>query len=241
MRTKTELLGLDKNFWAILALDHGLTEYKDAVPVSMVKSLLTDCTHSVSSVVMTYGMAKYVSPIENLPIIIQCFGAPAGQPKIQVCDVDNAKRVGAAAVAVQVDFDFAQDVLLQQIKSIAKLVREAHSAELPVLFMIAHREKMSLADLITSIRFCQELGADLIKVRCFLSSFTSDENFQSFKEVLKHSPPVLLAGGQITNKIITELSNSRKFGFSGYCIGRTIFQSPNPIQTTMVLKEEWLK
>ena len=63
-------LSLKKNFWSILALDHGLTVgYKDSVKIDNIHQLLNDCKNTVGSVVMTYGLARHVKLDKNFPLI----------------------------------------------------------------------------------------------------------------------------------------------------------------------------
>lgn len=232
-------LSFKKDFWAILALDHGLTEYKDAVSVSKVDNLISSCADSFGSVVMTYGLAKRALPSKGLPVIIQCFGAPHGQPKIQICDIQSVLRLGAEGVAVQVDFKLKGSTLLSQLGDISKLVNEAHRYNLPVLFMISHEETTSLQDILKPLRFCLELGADLIKIRCFLSQFSNEHDVAELKETLSFYPPILLAGGNPQENICNEFKESKDIGFSGYCVGRTIFQSSNPAETSNSILNKW--
>ncbi len=233
-------LALSEGFWSILALDHGLTVgHSDSVTIFKIPQLLEECDGTISSVVMTYGLARYVGGSKNLPVIIQCFGAPLGHPKVQVCSVENALDIEAKGVAVQVDFSLTGNYMLDQLRSIAKFASQAHLVNLPVLFMVAPHEMSVVSQLFQSIRFCIELGADLIKVRCNTLELDQEGRLE-FGELLRSSPPVLLAGGVAHNNIVDEVSMSRKVGFSGYCIGRNIFQSENPAEMSQMLRNAWL-
>lgn len=232
-------LALSKGFWSILALDHGLTVgHSDSVTIHKIPKLLEDCESTVGSVVMTYGLARYIGGRKKMPMIIQCFGAPLGHPKVQVCSVENALEIGAKGVAVQVDFSLKSENMLDQLRSIAKFASQAHSENLPVLFMVAPHEMSEPQELSHSIRFCIELGADLIKVRCNTLELNHEARIE-FKDLLRSSPPVLLAGGAAHNNITEEVAMSRKIGFSGYCIGRNIFKADNPGEMSQELRNAW--
>jgi len=233
-----EELASREGFWAILALDHGLTVgHRDSVNIHQIPKVLEECEGTIGSVVLTYGLARYIGGAKNLPMIIQCFGAPLNHPKVQVCSVENALEIGAKGVAVQVDFSLEGSYMVDQIRSVAKFASQAHSKNLPVLFMVAPHEMSGTKEL-QSIRFCIELGADLIKVRCNALEL-SEESSLEFKELLGSSPPVLLAGGAAHDKIVEEVAMSRKIGFSGYCIGRNIFQADNPGEMSRMLHNAW--
>jgi len=232
-------LALQDGFWPLLALDHGLTVgNRDSVDIANIPRILSDCADSVSASVMTYGVARTIQRKFPMPIIIQCFGAPLNHPKIQVCSVDDALRIGASGVAVQVNFRLEGRTMLDQLKSVARFSSESHARNLPVLFMVAPHEMSDLEDLCHSMRFCIELGADLIKVKCDSTGMSSDES-QYFGRLLRESPPILLAGGTKSAKIIEEAKAAKALGFSGYCIGRNIFQSPNPGEVARSLREAW--
>lgn len=234
-----EKLSLKEKFWPILALDHGLTVgHNDSVSIAEIPSLLVQCEQYISSVVMTYGLARLVKRNDNLPLIVQCFGAPLGNPKVQVCSIYAALSLKPKGISVQVDFSLSGKSLGFQLASVSTLVGQAHKEKLPVLFMIAPHENKDLDELLRSIRFCIELGADLIKTRFNILSLDKEEQ-KNFISLLRETPPVLLAGGASNKDVLKEVSKANKLGFSGYCIGRSIFQSPNPVAMSHNLYEAW--
>ncbi len=236
-----DTLSLSNKFWSILALDHGLTiGHGASVSVFALPDLLSDCQEHISATVMTYGLARLIRSHNKIPLIVQCFGAPLGHPKFQVCSVEQVLNLGAKGVAVQVDFSLSEETLHYQLRSVAILVGEAHKENLPVLFMINSQEGVDLTQLSHSIRFCIELGADLIKARCNVLDISQQEDYAEFKAFLGASPPVLLAGGAANNNILSEISVAREIGFSGYCIGRNIFNASNPQTMARMLREAWL-
>src|SRR5258708_39031647 len=104
-----DALSLSDNFWPLLALDHGLTVGNDAgVSMLALPSLLDGCQADIGAAVMTYGLARFIRSQKRLPLIIQCFGAPLGHPKFQVCSLEQALKVDARGGAVQVDFSLSE-------------------------------------------------------------------------------------------------------------------------------------
>ena len=234
-------LQLKRGFWPILALDHGLTVgHKESVDISLVPKILEGCGDTVGSVVMTYGLAKYTIPKSvEIPLIIQCFGAPHQHPKFKVCNIDQVLALEAKGVAVQVNFGLRRKKLNELLKEVSKLTQQAHKEGLPVLFMV----NPDINDLITlskTIRFCLELGADLIKIRYNTLKLDSEEK-EDLKKLLKFYPPVLLSGGGLKPDIIEQVKVAKEVGFSGYCIGRNIFQHKNPVEMSQKLSLAWDK
>lgn len=235
-----EDLAIDKTFWPILALDHGLTGYDNSVPIADVPKLLRGCQGTIGSVVMTYGMARHLgNKITEVPLIIQCFGAPHSFPKIKVCDVDQASNLGAKGIAIQVDFSLPEKYLTNQIYAISEIVRLAHEIKMPVLFMVAHKALRDFNDFAQIIRFCLEMGADLIKIRLDQADIDRTNKFEDYRYLLRNAPPVLLAGGKISENIFSEVRTAKILGFSGFCIGRNIYQSDNPVKTSRLLYNAW--
>ena len=98
-------------------------------------------------------------------------------------------------------------------------------------------------DIITlskTIRFCLELGADLIKIRYNTLKLDSEEK-EDLKKLLKFYQPVLLSGGGLKPDNIEQVKVAKEVGFSGYCIGRNIFQHKNPVEMSQKLSLAWDK
>lgn len=233
-------LSLEKSFWPMLALDHGLTVgHHDSVPIPLLPKILCDAKEFFGSVVMTYGLARYSGNLNNIPLVIQCFGAPLDNPKVQICSVETAVQLNAVACAVQVDFSLVGEALRLQLGSVSRLVHEAHNVNLPVLFMVSPNATRDTSMLARSIRFCIELGADLIKVRSNLDNVDAEEA-QNYRAALHGRTPVLLAGGDLHKDFIREVAIAKDLGFSGYCVGRNIFKHDHPIRMSMQLRNAWL-
>lgn len=232
-------LSIGGDFWPILALDHGLTVgVENSVSIEKASQLIDACRGYISSVVMTYGMARLLK-VTEIPVTIQCFGAPQGYPKVRVCQVEHAIAVNAQAVSVQIDFNLPPYFLMWQMQSISELVARAHKENLSVLFMISHNANIDFTRLSNDLRFCLELGADLIKVKCPVFNQDITNHREKLKDILKSSPPALIAGGEAHGNILEEVAAAKSIGFSGYCIGRNIFQSKLPSEMACKLYRIW--
>lgn len=239
MNELSESLAGGRRHWSLLAIDHGLTDSSDAVPAARVPQLLQDCSTELGAAVLTYGLARSVRRAESVPVVVQCVGAPFGLRKVQVCTVADVLRVGGVGISVQINFGLDAESLEQQIETVGRLVGHAHSEGLPVLFMISPKAIDSLHDFEFPIRVCHELGADLVKVSCnpkHLSSILDDEQIRG---ALDGAPPVVLAGGAVRGDLLPQLQKARDIGFSGFCIGRNIFNNPAPANLIKQLNSIW--
>lgn len=214
----------DRPYYSLLALDHGLTygHSVDAAPLP-TKELLDRCSEHMGGFVMTYGLARALDGWPHrLSLVLQCFGAPKGQSRSQVASVSEAITLDAAAVSVQLNW--ADTEFAQRLRDISAFTSEAHSAGLPVLYMINGESDASALPHV--IRVCQELGADLIKINCSLDNFICDN--EDIKRVVRYGPPVLMAGGAVSQSIFQFAENAARLGFSGYCVGRNVFHATSP-------------
>jgi DhnA family fructose-bisphosphate aldolase class Ia len=218
--------------YSLLALDHGLTFGRtgDSVPLPL-NPLLDQCSNHISAFVTTYGVGRtLINWPHNLSLVLQCFGAPEGLSRRLVATVEQAVLLDAAAVSVQLnlsDIDFGA-----RLREISTFTADAHSVGMPVLFMVGGRSTAS--ELHRTIRVCQEMGADLIKVHCSIDKFACINN--DVKSAIREGPPVLLAGGVVRDDIFELARSAVQLGFSGYCIGRNIFNSNSPSQVVAQLE-----
>lgn len=217
------LLGRRKHY-SLLALDHGLTfgRSKDSVPLTL-NLLLDQCRDHIGAIVTTYGVGRTLDKRpSNLPLVIQCFGAPEGRSRCQVASVEQAVLLDAAAVSVQLnwsDSDFGA-----RLREIGMFTGEAHSVGMPVLYMV--NGEGTTSELTRTIRVCHELGADMVKVNCSLDKYNCAS--VDILAVVREGPPVLMAGGSQKDNICQMARNAVKLGFAGYCVGRNIFNSKDP-------------
>jgi len=214
----------DRPHYSLLALDHGLTfgHSVDAAPLP-ADELLERCSDHIGGFVMNYGLARALDGWSHrLSLVLQCFGAPQGYSRSQVASVSEAITLDAAAVSVQLSW--ADTELAQRLREISAFTSEAHSAGLPVLYMINGESETSALRRV--IRVCQELGADLVKINCSLDNFMCGS--EDIENVVRYGPPILMAGGVVSHNILQLAQNAAQLGFSGYCVGRNIFHAKSP-------------
>ncbi len=210
--------------YSLLALDHGLTFGRsgNSVPLPL-NPLLDQCRHHIGAIVVTYGVGRTLdSWPHNLALVLQCFGGLEGRTRCQVASLEQAVLLDAAAVSVQInwsDSDFGA-----RLREICTFTADSHSIGMPVLFMVGGESTTS--DLPRTIRVCQEMGADLIKVNCSIDKFACVTD--DVKSSIREGPPVLMAGGAVRDDIFELARNAVQLGIAGYCIGRNIFNSNNP-------------
>jgi class I fructose-bisphosphate aldolase len=215
-----------------LALDHGLTHgtvngLKDmSVPLTLASS------PGVTGVVVNRGSVASVSAQASAGLVLQTFGLPAlgdrRDAKVPVCRVDDAVRLSADAVAVQLDVNAAG--LPGAVRALSATVSDAAGCGMPVLAMVTAAATGSPYSAISDVlHICTELGADLIKVALPDAVTSADEDeLDIVRGALLAAPPTLVAGGDRSEGFATRLGIARDLGFSGTCIGRNVFQAPDP-------------
>lgn len=225
------------NHYALLAMDHGLSVgFGDIVESTDIEQTIDSCQDNISGVVLTYGFARHVTKQSQAPLVLQCFGAPSGNPRAKIATVEQALRLDAAAVAVQIDLK--SKFLTGHVREVAEFVATAHNMGVPVLFMMSGVSPGSVEELSSAIRVAHEIGADLIKIPCNTSALANSADVDQFRSVLASAPPTLFAGGEFNPDIAIEMKAAMQLGFSGFCIGRSIFQADSPGAIASLLLDE---
>jgi len=244
LQQRIQKLKAGNGSFALLALDHGLTYgVGQTVEPAKVKSLLQTFRGRIGGVVLTFGLAKYLKLNgENTPLIVQCFGGPLQAEKVQVASIEQALRLRATAVSVQLSICESKPPDSSQTREIAGFVSVSYQHGLPVLFMISGHDPSNLLFVANVIRIAQEMGADLIKVRAVPKETAPTEELEALATTVNQAPPVLLAGGTMGTALIAEAETAaRRLSFSGYCVGRNIFQAPDPLSVVSALNTIWDK
>jgi DhnA family fructose-bisphosphate aldolase class Ia len=229
-------------FFPLLALDHGLTYgIEQSVELAMVKSLLKTCKGQIGGVVLTFGLAKHLALDENdVPVVLQCFGGPLESEKVQVASIDQALRLRATAVSLQLTLTTGRPPASALTREIGKFVASAYEYHLPVLFMVGLDDPRNLRAVANALRISQEMGADFIKVRAVVTEAETSGNVETLATTVKQAPPVLLAGGVVGSDLMAEAGvAARRLLFRGYCIGRNIFQARDPLSVVSGLNRIW--
>jgi len=154
--------------------------------------------------------------------------SPNVNAKVQVCTVQEAIRLGADAVSVQVNVG-AQDED-KMLSDLGKVTEECDIYGMPLLAMMYPRgpkiQNEHAPEMVAhAARIGAELGADIVK-----ANYTG--SVETFKAVVESCPvPVVIAGGpkcQTSKEILQTIHDSMQAGAAGLSIGRNVFQHGNP-------------
>lgn len=161
--------------------------------------------------------------------------SPYPNAKTMICSVEEAIKIGADAVSIQVNVGNGNDS--EMLRDLGQTARIASEWGIPLLAMMYPRgEKIKNEydpEIIRHVaRLGAELGADIVKC-----SYTGDP--ESFRRVVEGCPvPVVIAGGPKMSSdrdLLTMVRDAIDAGASGLSIGRNIFQHKNPQHMTATL------
>lgn len=147
-----------------------------------------------------------------------------------MCSTAEALRLGADMVAVQVNI--ANEFEDRMLADMGAIVDEAHGLGVPVLALIAPKGERVVNEMDPSlinhcIRLGAELGADVTGV-----PYSGDA--RSFgRAVAASSARVLVTGGPSRadfKSFAAMVEAAMGAGAAGTCIGRNVFQHPNPVE-----------
>lgn len=234
-RRRARLFDPESGKSVILSLDHGASD--GMIPgIEKIQEMLGAVGSSrAQGVVLNKGLARSWggNVDQRVGLIIQLSGGTKhGLPtynKSLVCSVPEALRAGADAVCVHVNL--GNDLEDRMLGDLGVVTDEAHQLGLPVMAVIYARggqivNELDPALIGHSIRLGGELGADLVAVPY------SGES-ESFGRAARSCPvPVLVTGGPrkaSLDIVLDDISQALEAGASGVCVGRNIFQHPDPI------------
>lgn len=165
-------------------------------------------------------------------------GGNRSQLKVLVGSAQEAYDRGAVAVSGQVNL--GDDYETEMLVDLGKLTEQAWAIDLPVLGMVYPRgENLRInpddptKGIAHAVRIAYEIGCNVAKV-----PWTG--SLDSFKMVTSAAPiPVLIAGGGIgptMEETLSMVRASMEAGGAGVCMGRRIFGSGDPLNTTQALR-----
>jgi DhnA family fructose-bisphosphate aldolase class Ia len=231
-------LGTREEGYFLLALDHGLSA--GAVPgLDNIEAWLSFSeTTSWTACVINIGVVARLQQPYSKGLVLQMMAHPSGTSvgsvRVPLASVDDAVRSGADAIAVQLSLDGSH--LPSMFRDASHMIHAAQRASIPVLLMIGDAPKaVRPFGTCDKIRIASDLGADLVKVN--LHSEADDR--EQLRRVVESAPPVLLAGGEADGMIDTTIDIAARAAFSGLCIGRHVFQAPDPKTQSSALIERF--
>lgn len=226
----------------IVPMDHGVT-------VGLIEGL-TDMRKAVNAVAKGGANAvvlhKGIVPIchrgggKDVGLIVHLSGSTTLSPnpnsKTLICSVEDAIKLGADAVSIQVNV--GNDNEGRMLSDLGKTASIAAGWGYPLLAMMYPRaekvkDEYDPEAIMHVARLGVELGADIVKC-----SYTGDP--ETFRKVVEGcSPvPVVIAGGPKMSSdldLIKMVWGAVDAGAAGISIGRNVFQHKNPQLITSVM------
>ncbi|MEA1928143.1 MAG: 2-amino-3,7-dideoxy-D-threo-hept-6-ulosonate synthase [Candidatus Auribacterota bacterium] len=231
----------------IVPLDHGIT--LGPIPGLTDMSLAIDrvVNGGANAILMHKGMVKagHRGEGKDVGLIIHLSAStilsPDPHDKVMVCTVEEAVRLGADAVSIQVNLGAPTDSKMLRI--MGAVSRSCRDWGMPLLAMMYTRgegitDQFDVKYVKHAARVGAELGADIVKV-----SYTGTPD--SFKEVVAGClVPVIIAGGEkmeTDKELLVMVQEALEAGGCGVSIGRNVFQHKDPnamIQAIRMLVHE---
>lgn len=220
----------------IVPMDHGLTMGPLAGIGSTDEIAPWIGTPVIDGVIAHKGMIERLAEknlLSRVGVMMHLNGmstlAPTPDTKERLTRIETAVRLGADAVSVQVNFDGSNDA--QNLETLGRVVDEAGQFGLPVLAMVY--DKVVSADSAAELsrarhlmRIAIELGLDALKVG-------PPSNLSLVGELLEglaNDIPVFFAGGGYAKpeELFALARSVTRAGGAGLCVGRNVFQHPDP-------------
>lgn len=219
-----------------LAMDHQLSMGRIKKLDSYNDWLTFTDKNEISAIVLNKGALRGNLSIPRKSIILQTMGAPSidgSVSKIKTATIEDAIFFDAAAISIQVNFE--EKDYLSQLRLCVKQISKADEYGFPVLCMLnlTAIEKFDSERFIKYIKYCTELGCDLIKLPLPTDIDIAKHDLIGFIDTC---PPLLLAGGAQNNNFILDVKKCKNAGFKGVCVGRNIFNSDDPVNTINQVK-----
>ena len=210
----------------MLAIDHGYfqgpTTGLERVDVNIVPLL-----PFADALMLTRGILRSTIPSTfSHGVVLRASGGPSILKELSneqlAVDMEDALRLNAAAVAVQVYI--GGDFETQTVHNLTRLVDAANRYGVPVLGVTAVGRALTrdAKYLRLACRICAELGAHLVK------TYYVSEGFET---VTTSCPvPIVMAGGKKLPELdaLTMAYDAVREGAAGVDMGRNIFQSEAP-------------
>jgi putative autoinducer-2 (AI-2) aldolase len=176
---------------------------------------------------LTRGMLRSTIPATHRGgIVLRASGGPSILKELSneriALDMEDAARIGAHAVAVQVFVGGEHET--QSVENMTKLVDAGYRAGVPVLGVTAVGKELTrdARYLGLATRICAELGAQLVKTYYCA---------EGFEKVTAGCPvPIVMAGGKKLPELdaLEVAYRAVQEGAAGVDMGRNIFQSESP-------------
>ncbi|MDX1775204.1 MAG: 3-hydroxy-5-phosphonooxypentane-2,4-dione thiolase [Desulfobulbales bacterium] len=210
----------------MLAIDHGYFQGPTKGLERIDLDILPIAPHA-DTLMLTRGVLRsIVPPSYTRAIVLRASGGPSVLSELSneqiAVDMEDAVRLNAAAVAVQVFIGGEYET--QSVHNMTRLVDMGTRYGIPVLAVTAVGTDMkrSARYFRLACRICAELGAHYVKTYYIPKGFES---------VTASCPvPIVMAGGKKIPELdaLTMAYNAVQEGAAGVDMGRNIFQADSP-------------
>jgi 3-hydroxy-5-phosphonooxypentane-2,4-dione thiolase len=211
----------------MLAIDHGYFQ-GPTTGLERVDINILPLVPQADALMVTRGVLRsVVPPTLQQGFVVRASGGPSILKELSneqlAMDVDDAVRLGAAAMAVQVFVGGEYET--QTVTNMTRLVDEGYKHGVPVLGVTAVGKELArdARYLGLATRIIAELGAQVVK------TYYCDPGFE---KVTAGCPvPVVMAGGKKLSELdaLTMAWRAIDAGAAGVDMGRNIFQSESPL------------
>src|SRR3954470_1380890 len=216
----------DSGRTVMLAIDHGYFQ-GPTTGLERVDIGILPLIPYADALMVTRGILRSVIPPTMTPgLVVRASGGPSILKELSneqlALDVDDAVRLGASAMAVQVFI--GGEFETQSVHNMTRLVDEGYRRGIPVLGVTAVGKQLvrDARYLGLATRICAELGAQVVK------TYYCDEGFEN---VTAGCPvPLVMAGGKKLPELeaLEMAYRAVQEGAAGVDMGRNIFQSDSP-------------
>lgn len=217
----------DSGHTVMLAIDHGYFQ-GPTTGLERVDLNILPLVPYADALMLTRGVLRsIVPPTIQQGFVLRASGGPSILKELSneqiALDVDDAVRLGAAAMAVQVFI--GGEFETQSVHNMTRLIDEGYRRGVPVLGVTAVGKELvrDARYLGLATRICAELGAQVVK-----TYYCED----GFERVTAGCPvPIVMAGGKKLPELeaLTMARRAIDGGAAGVDMGRNIFQSDAPI------------
>jgi putative autoinducer-2 (AI-2) aldolase len=219
----------------MLAIDHGYFQ-GPTTGLERVDLSIRPLVPYADALMVTRGILRTVIPpaIQGA-FVVRASGGPSILKELSneqlALDVDDAVRLGASAMAVQVYV--GGEFETQTVTNMTRLVDEGYRRGIPVLGVTAVGRELTrdARYLGLATRMCAELGAQIVK------TYYCAEDFD---KVTAGCPvPIVMAGGKKLGELdaLTMAYRAIQAGAAGVDMGRNIFQSDAPMAMLMAIRK----
>jgi len=211
----------------MLAIDHGYFQ-GPTTGLERVDVNILPLVPYADALMLTRGILRsVVPPTLQQGFVVRASGGPSILKELSneqlAMDVDDALRLGASAMAVQVYI--GAEFETQTVHNMTRLVDEGYKRGMPVLGVTAVGKDLARDARYMGLatRICAELGAQVVKTYYCA---------EGFEKVTAGCPvPIVMAGGKKLPELeaLQMAHNAISEGAAGVDMGRNIFQSDAPI------------